>query len=44
MKKSDENMTLFETKILPKKSYATNCYTMRLSKNKNFPIEKKEPD
>ena len=34
-------MTLFETNILPKKSHATNCYTMRLSKNKNFSIEKK---
>ena len=37
----DENITLFETNILPKKIHATNCYTMRLSKNKNFSIEQK---
>ena len=35
----DENFALFETNILPKKFHATNCDTMRLFKNKNFPIE-----
>ena len=37
----DEKITLFETNILPKKSHAISCYTMRLSRHENFPIEQK---